>query len=43
MNNLATRLLVQGKYPQAEALHSQTLEIRRRVLGPGASRHADSP
>ena len=25
---------MQGKYAQAEALYSQTLEIQRRVLGP---------
>ena len=34
MNNLAIVYYEQGKYAQAEALHSQTLEIRRRVLGP---------
>ena len=34
MNNLAIVYDEQGKYPQAEALYSQTLEIRRRVLGP---------
>jgi hypothetical protein len=28
MNNLAADVLWQGKYAQAEALHSQTLEIR---------------
>ena len=39
MNNLADVYLAQGKYPQAEALHRQTLAIRRRVLGP---EHADT-
>ena len=34
MNNLAVAYYFQGKYAQAEALYSQTLEIRRRVLGP---------
>ena len=34
MNNLAEVYGVQGKYAQAEALFSQTLEIQRRVLGP---------
>jgi tetratricopeptide (TPR) repeat protein len=34
MNNLAGVYWSLGKYAQAEALHSQTLEIRRRVLGP---------
>ena len=34
MNNLADVYDAQGKYAQAEALFSQTLEIQRRVLGP---------
>ncbi len=34
MNNLANVYWSQGKYGQAEALYSQTLEIQRRVLGP---------
>ena len=34
MNNLANVYYAQGKYPQAEALDSQALEIQRRVLGP---------
>ena len=34
MNNLASVYDDQGKYAQAEALDSQTLEIQRRVLGP---------
>jgi hypothetical protein len=33
MNNLAGSYNDQGKYAQAEALYSQTLEISRRVLG----------
>jgi hypothetical protein len=33
VNNLAELYRLQGKYGQAEALHSQTLEIERRVLG----------
>jgi Tfp pilus assembly protein PilF len=32
MNNLAVVYDDQGKYAQAEALYSQTLEIQRRVL-----------
>ena len=32
--NLASSLLVQGKYPEAEALQNQVLEARERVLGP---------
>jgi len=34
MNNLANVYGDEGKYAQAEALHSQTVEIYRRVLGP---------
>jgi non-specific serine/threonine protein kinase/serine/threonine-protein kinase len=34
MNNLANVYQYEGKYAQAEALFRQTLEIRRRVLGP---------
>ena len=34
MNNLASVYFDEGKYAQAEALSNQTLEIRRRVLGP---------
>jgi non-specific serine/threonine protein kinase/serine/threonine-protein kinase len=34
MRNLAEFLRDTGKYAQAEALCSETLEIRRRVLGP---------
>ena len=34
MNNLADAYSDEGKYAQAEALYSQILEIRRRVLGP---------
>ena len=34
MNSLAGDYYSQGKYAQAEALYSQTLEIQRRVLGP---------
>jgi eukaryotic-like serine/threonine-protein kinase len=34
MNNLAIVYWCEGKYPQAEALFSQTIEISRRVLGP---------
>ena len=34
MNNLADVYDEEGKYAQAEALYSQTLEIQRRVLGP---------
>jgi tetratricopeptide (TPR) repeat protein len=33
MHNLALVYSQRGKYGQAEALHSKTLEIRRRVLG----------
>jgi hypothetical protein len=34
MNNLATVLEREGYYAEAERLHRQTLDIRRRVLGP---------
>ena len=34
MNNLAMVYDNQGKYAQAEALNSQVLETKRRVLGP---------
>ncbi|HET8948807.1 MAG TPA: tetratricopeptide repeat protein, partial [Candidatus Polarisedimenticolia bacterium] len=34
MNNLALAYQSQGRYDEAEALHLQTLAIRRRVLGP---------
>ena len=34
MNNLANVYLAEGKYPQAEALYRETMEIQRRVLGP---------
>jgi non-specific serine/threonine protein kinase/serine/threonine-protein kinase len=34
MNNLALIYHYRGKYAQAEALQSQTLKIKRRVLGP---------
>ena len=34
MNALANVYAAQGKYAQAETLDNQTLEIRRRVLGP---------
>ena len=34
MYNLALLYSQQGKYGQAEALYSQTLEIKRRVQGP---------
>ena len=34
MDGVASAYYGQGKYAQAEALYSQTLEIRRRVLGP---------
>jgi Tfp pilus assembly protein PilF len=34
MNNLAAALGDQGRYDEAEKLFRQTLEIRRRVLGP---------
>ena len=34
MTNLASIYGDEGKYAQAEALTSQTLEIQRRVLGP---------
>jgi hypothetical protein len=34
MSKLADVYDDEGKYPQAEALYSQTLEIERRVLGP---------
>jgi hypothetical protein len=34
MNNQAVNHYMQGKYGQAEALQSQGLEIKRRVLGP---------
>lgn len=34
MNNLANVYWSQGKYGQAQALHSQALAIQRRVLGP---------
>ena len=33
MNNIGFVLWNQGKYTEAETLHRQTLEIRRRVLG----------
>jgi Tfp pilus assembly protein PilF len=33
LNNLAIDYLEQGRYDQAEALYTQTLEIRKRVLG----------
>jgi len=33
MDNLANIYEDEGKYTQAETLHSQTLEIKRRVLG----------
>jgi hypothetical protein len=33
-NNLAHVYWYEGKYPQAEALDEQTLQIERRVLGP---------
>jgi eukaryotic-like serine/threonine-protein kinase len=34
MNNLSLVYMREGKYSQAEALEIQTLEIRKRVLGP---------
>ena len=34
MNNLAVDYWAQGKYAQAEALQSQVMEIKQRVLGP---------
>ena len=34
LNGLASVYYAEGKYPQAEALYSQILEIRRRVRGP---------
>jgi hypothetical protein len=34
MNNLADVFNDEGRYGQAEALYSQTLEIERRVLDP---------
>jgi eukaryotic-like serine/threonine-protein kinase len=34
MINLAESLLAEGKYPQAEALSNQVLELERRVRGP---------
>jgi len=34
MNNIGNVYAYQGKYSEADALHSQTLEISRRVLGP---------
>ena len=34
MNNLALVYSLQGKYAEAETLHGQNPEIRRRVLGP---------
>jgi tetratricopeptide (TPR) repeat protein len=34
MSKLAIVYATEGKYAQADALHSQTLEIQRRVLGP---------
>ena len=43
MNNLANVYGAQGKYAQAEALDSQTLEIRAPGARPGASRHAAIP
>jgi tetratricopeptide (TPR) repeat protein len=39
MHNLAQVYYREGKYAQAEALHSQTLEIKRRVLG---AEHSDT-
>jgi hypothetical protein len=41
MFNLANVYASEGKYAQAEALHSQTLEIRRRVVGPEHPEYAD--
>ena len=34
MANLASVYFSQGKYAEAEALHSQSLEITRRIFGP---------
>ena len=34
MNNLAIVLCDEGRYAEAEKLHRETLDIRRRVLGP---------
>ena len=34
MRSLADVYNSQGKYAQAEALHGQTIEIKRRVLWP---------
>ena len=34
MHNLATTYREQGSYANAQRLYEQTLEIRRRVLGP---------
>jgi tetratricopeptide (TPR) repeat protein len=33
MNNLALVLSEQGQYSEAEALHRQTLELYKRILG----------
>ena len=41
MANLASTYRNQGRWKEAEELEVQVMETRKRVLGAGASRHAD--